>query len=117
MELLMINQTMDRVTKVPHLFTKEEKEFIVQFAFKTWDKELTNKLIDELSVAVDESDLVRIRNRFSTMYEERPTWVNQIENLLVSIEMYRMEEQKAVARLIDVLDAYEIDKPNCTVRE
>ena len=38
----------------------------------------------------------------------KPKWVDQIENLLVAIEMYRLEEEKAVNRLADVLGAYGI---------
>lgn len=109
MELLMINETMDEIRKVSHSFTNEEKEFIVQFAFKTSDRELTNKLIDEIMEVVDEADSIRVMEKFSTMYDVKPAWVNQIENLLVSIEMYRIGEQKAISSLAEILGTYGVD--------
>ena len=47
----------------------------MQFAFKTSDKELTNKLIDELVESVDETDSIRIMEKYSVMYDVKPTWV------------------------------------------
>ena len=35
--------------------------------------------------------------------------VEQIENLLVALEMYRIEEEKAINRLADILKVYGID--------
>ncbi len=43
------------------------------------------------------------------MYEIKPNWVEQIENLLVALEMYRIEEEKAINRLADILKVYGID--------
>jgi len=40
--------------------------------------------------------------------------VVQIENLLVALEMYRIEEEKAINRLADILSAYGI---NVTIEE
>ena len=116
MGLLMISETINDICKVSHSFSNEEKEFIVQFAFKTSDKELTNKLIDELVESVDETDSIRIMEKYSVMYDVKPTWVSQIENLLVSIEMYRIQEQKAITRLSEVLGAYGIDVSEDEVR-
>ncbi len=109
MELLRISETMNKVCNVSYSFSNKEKDFIVQFAFKTSDKELTNKLINELVAAVDEVDSIRIMDKFSVMYDVKPDWINEIENLLVSLEMYRIEEQKAMSRLIEVLEAYGMD--------
>lgn len=41
--------------------------------------------------------------------KEKPNWVAQIENLLVALEMYRMEEDKAINRLSEILSAYGIN--------
>ena len=43
------------------------------------------------------------------MIQEKPNWVAQIENLLVALEMYRIEEEKAINRLADILSAYGIN--------
>ena len=40
---------------------------------------------------------------------EKPAWVEQVENLLVALEMYRIEEEKAINHLADILTAYGID--------
>ena len=50
-----------------------------------------------------------IMKKYSALYDVKPSWVNQIENLLVSIEMYRVQEEKAITRLAEVLGAYGID--------
>lgn len=39
----------------------------------------------------------------------KPAWVEQVENLLVALEMYRIEEEKAISHLSDILTAYGID--------
>ena len=109
MNLLMVSETMGDIVKTGHIFSEMEKEFVVQFAFKTGDKELTNKLIDELMVSESEENTKAVIDKFSVMHDVKPAWVSQIENLLVSIEMYRVEEAKAINRLAEVLGAYGID--------
>jgi len=88
-------------------FSKEEQRFVVEFLFKTNDKDLTKKLMDEL--IVPDSDFEMIRMKYQTMYDKKPKWVGQIENLLVALEMYRVEEEKAINRLSDVLKGYGIE--------
>lgn len=109
MSLAVISETMNDIAVTGHTFTSEEKEFVVQFAFKTGDKELTNKLIDELMVSEDEETSKNVMKKFSVLHDVKPVWVTQIENLLVAIEMYRVEEAKAIDRLAKVLGAYGID--------
>lgn len=109
MSLAVISETMNDIAVTGHTFTSEEKEFVVQFAFKTGDKELTNKLIDELMVSEDEETSKNVIKKFSVLHDVKPVWVSQIENLLVAIEMYRVEEAKAIDRLAKVLGAYGID--------
>ncbi len=109
MSLAVISETMNDIAVTGHTFTSEEKEFVVQFAFKTGDKELTNKLIDELMVSEDEETSKNVMQKFSALHDVKPVWVSQIENLLVAIEMYRVEEAKAIDRLAKVLGAYGID--------
>lgn len=109
MSLLMISETMLEREEQLRTLSNEEREFVVQFAFKTSDRELTDKLISELAEARDEKETQSIRKKYSAMHDVKPAWVNQIENLLVSIEMYRIEEQKAINRLATVLGAYGID--------
>ena len=81
----------------------------MRFAFKSGDKESTNKLIDELIKARDDVESQQIIQKYSSMHHIKPQWVEQIENLLVALEMYRLEEEKAINRLAEILGAYGID--------
>lgn len=46
---------------------------------------------------------------YRSKYDMKPAWVEQVENLLVALEMYRIEEEKAINHLADILIAYGID--------
>ena len=48
-------------------------------------------------------------NTGGTMNELKPSWVDQVENLLTALEMDRVEEEKAINHLAAILSAYEID--------
>ena len=48
-------------------------------------------------------------NTGGTMNELKPSWVDQVENLLTALEMYRVEEEKAINHLAAILSAYGID--------
>ena len=106
MSIQVISEMAETVAQKP-LISKEEQLFVVEFAFKTSDKELTNKLIDELAVPNKDSD--NIIAKYEAMLDEKPVWIGQIENLLIALEMYRIEEEKAINRLADILNAYGID--------
>jgi len=106
MGLAFISETVMAVKNMPQ-FSKEEQQFVVEFSFKTNDKDLTNKLMDEL--AVPDRDFEMIKRKYQTMYDKKPKWVGQIENLLVALEMYRVEEEKAINRLSDILKGYGIN--------
>lgn len=116
MGLTIISETVSEMCKVAHSFSDGEKEFVVQFAFKSGDKTLTNQLIDELSQCEDGQESQSIMEQYAKMIDMKPMWVSQIENLLVSIEMYRIEEEKAINRLAEVLTAYGVDVTEEQVR-
>lgn len=109
MSLLMISETMCGMEEMLRTLSNKEREFVMQFAFKTSDKELTGKLIEEMAEARDGDAMQMIMKKYSAMHDVKPAWVSQIENLLVSIEMYRVQEEKAINRLAEVLGAYGID--------
>lgn len=106
MGLQIISETAEAVSKQP-LFSQAEQQFIMEFAFKTNDGELTDKLMEEL--AKQEKDANAIMVRYTAMLDEKPQWIGRIENLLVALERYRMEEEKAVNHLAEILSAYGID--------
>ena len=86
MNLAVVNEAVTEMNGVEHQFTEEEKNFVVQFAFRSGSKEDTISLIEALAHSAD-----------------------QVENLLVALEMYRIEEEKAINHLADILTAYGID--------
>ena len=116
MGLTIINETVTSLCKTKYSFSDGEKEFVVQFAFKSGDKSLTNQLIDELSQCEDGQESQRVMEQYAGMIDMKPVWVSQIENLLISIEMYRLEEEKAINRLAEVLTAYGVDVTEEQVR-
>ncbi len=109
------------VTETAELFrqknismTERDKEFVVQFAFRTNDKELTNKLIDELSDAGADRDAVC--RKYQTLTGFVPDWIQRIENLLISLEMYRVQEEQAVKTLSELLSACGISMSEDEIR-
>lgn len=109
------------VTETAELFrqknlsmTERDKEFVVQFAFRTNDKELTNKLIDELT---DEgADRNAVCRKYQTLTGFVPDWIQRIENLLVSLEMYRVQEEQAVKTLSELLSVCGISMSEDEIR-
>ena len=109
------------VTETAELFrqknismTERDKEFVVQFAFRTNDKELTDKLIDELT---DEgADRDAVCRKYQTLTGFVPDWIQRIENLLVSLEMYRVQEEQAVKTLSELLSACGISMSEDEIR-
>ena len=109
MNLEIVEEATFIMNEANHLFSESEKEFVVQFAFKSGNKDLTSQLIEELRQADNDTKSLQIIQKYSAMIYEKPNWVEQIENLLVALEMYRMEEEKAINRLADILSAYGIN--------
>lgn len=86
--------------------TEADQEFVLQFAYRTGDGRLTNKLIDEL--IRPEADRQNICRKFETLVDAWPDWIQKMENLLVALERYRIQEEKAVGALSQLLSAYGI---------
>lgn len=110
------------VTETAELFrqknismTERDKEFVVQFAFRTNDRELTNKLIDELTDAGADRDAVC--RKYQALTGFKPDWILRIENLLVSLEMYRVQEEQAVKTLSELLSACGISMSEDEIRQ
>ena len=125
MNLAVVNDAVTGMNGVEHAFTEEEKNFVVQFAFRSGDKEDTLALIKELAQSDDEEKSEEIMVTYRSKHDIKPAWVEQVENLLVALEMYRIEEEKAINHLtaygIDVSEDeirnLETDKIRTTVKE
>ena len=87
--------------------SETDRNFLYRFACATGDKELTEKLFEELSA--EENDKQKVVQKYEVFLGNKPDWIRQVENLLVALEMYRLEEEKAVNRLAEILKAYGIE--------
>lgn len=103
MGLVAVAETAELISAKQVTLSETDKEFVVQFAFATGDKELTNKLIDEL--ACEGADKGAVLLKYSTMIGFQPDWIRRIENLLVALEIYRIQEEKAIQTLLELLVA------------
>lgn len=107
MEFVALTRTAEMISRMGEALSEADKEYVVQFAFRTGDGELTNKLIDELTNP--DADRQAVYRRFETMVDFQPDWIRGIENLLVSLEMYRVQEERTVKALSALLSAYGIN--------
>lgn len=64
MGLVAVAETAELISAKQVTLSETDKEFVVQFAFATGDKELTNKLIDEL--ACEGADKGAVLLKYST---------------------------------------------------
>lgn len=107
MGLIAVAETAELIHSKQAVLSETDKEFVMQFAFSTGDKELTNKLIDEL--IEDGADKWAVLQKYSVLMDVQPDWIRRIENLLVALEMYRVQEEKAIQTLSEILTAYGTD--------
>lgn len=114
MGLAAVTETAQMFQQKNIVLTERDKEFVVQFAFRTNDRELTNKLIDELTEAGTGRDAVC--RKYQALTGSQPDWVQRIENLLVSLEMYRVQEEQAVKTLSELLSACGISMSEDEIR-
>ena len=114
MGLVAVTETAQMFQQKNIVLTERDKEFVVQFAFQTNDRELTNKLIDELTEAGADRDAVC--RKYQTLTGFAPDWIQRIENLLVSLEMYRVQEEQAVKTLSELLSACGISMSEDEIR-
>lgn len=114
MGLVAVTETAQMFQQKNIVLTERDKEFVVQFAFRTNDRELTNKLIDELAEAGADRDAVC--RKYQTLTGFAPDWIRRIENLLVSLEMYRVQEEQAVKTLSELLSACGISMSEDEIR-
>ena len=115
MGLIAVTETAELFRQKNISMTERDKEFVVQFAFRTNDRELTNKLIDEL---MDEgADRNAVCRKYQTLTGFVPDWIQRIENLLISLEMYRVQEEQAVKTLSELLSACGISMSEDEIRQ
>ena len=114
MGLAAVTETAQMFQQKNIVLTERDKEFVVQFAFRTNDRELTNKLVDELAAA--DADRDAVCRKYQALTGFVPDWIQKIENLLVSLEMYRVQEEQAVKTLSELLSACGISMSEDEIR-
>ena len=88
---------------------------IAKYQSKRKVAEVTNSSIDTVNKYISNLEQVLgvqlvVNNAKGTYLTSRAELiVEQVENLLVALEMYRIEEEKAINHLADILTAYGID--------
>ena len=115
MSLIMITEVMKLMEETDADFGMEEKEFIAQYAFRTRDTDLVKKLIEELQEK--DADREKVQTKYMQLADNKPEWAEQVENLVIALEMYRIEEDKAVKRITDFLTAHGIDISETAVKD
>ena len=114
MGLIAVKETAELFRRKNISMTERDTEFVVQFAFRANDRELTEKLIDEL--AADGVDRDAVCRKYQTLAGFVPDWIQRIENLLISLEMYRVQEEQAVKTLSELLSACGISMSEDEIR-
>lgn len=115
MRIKVINDVIKLINDKGDSLSDIEKEYIIQFAFKVQDEELTKSLLDEMLISEENKEL--IMNKYDKQLQIKPAWITQVENLLVALEMYRLEEAKAINRLSEILKAFGVDISEKMLRE
>lgn len=115
MGLGAVTETVGLLRQRNIFLTERDKEFVAQFAFRTNDRELTDKLVDELADAGADRDA--ICRKYQTLTGFVPDWVRRVENLLISLEMYRVQEEQAVRTLSELLSACGISMGEDEIRQ
>lgn len=115
MSLIMITEAMRFIEEADAVISMEDKEFVAKYAFRTGDTDLVKKLIEELQEK--DADREKVQTKYMQLADNKPEWAEQIENLVIALEMYRIEEDKAVKRITDFLTAHGIDISESVVKD
>ena len=83
--------------------SEEEKQFVVFYAYKVDDMKQVQLLIKELQHAEEPGEVNDIYRRYSKQLNIREGIEHVAENLLVSIERYRLEQENAIGYLANTL--------------
>ena len=83
--------------------SEEEKKFVVFYAYKMDDMKQVQLLIKELQHAEEPGEVNDIYRRYSKQLNIREGIEHVAENLLVSIERYRLEQENAIGYLANTL--------------
>lgn len=115
MSLIIIPKVMELIEKAEGKMEQKDKEFVAKYAFQTGDMELVKKLIEELGEPGKDKE--QTKKRFMQLADSKPGWAETIENLVIALEMYRIEEEKAIGKIKDFLLAKGVDITADSIKE
>ena len=72
MNLAVVNEAVTEMNGVENQFTEEEKNFVVQFAFRSGSKEDTISLIEALAHSADKAESDEIMVTYRAEYDMKP---------------------------------------------
>lgn len=104
MGLFAVTEAVETMQRKNIRLEERDLEFVLQFALATGDKELTEKLMEELADKEGEREV--IFSKYQTLTGFRPEWVKKIEALLVALERYRIQGKKSIDELEQILAEY-----------
>ena len=104
MNISKVEDAVKLIEKSGVAFAEADKQMIAWYAFKTEDDELTQKLVEEL--AEEDCDKEEIFRKYYAIADHEETWIEQIERLLVSIEIIRIQEKEALKMLTIMVEIY-----------
>lgn len=104
MDMPLWKQTAEAVCRMGDVLSGDGWEYAVRFALRTNDRELTDKFMEELQQPG--ADRKAVCRRFCVMEDAGPEWIRDMENLLVSLELYRLQKEKALKSLACVVSVY-----------
>ena len=107
MGLAMIAKTVELFERKKAGLSEPEREAVLMFAYSTEDTELTEKFVDELSGK--DANKQAVLSRYEALLGQQADWIRTVEALLIALERYRIEEEKASKKLLEMLEDYGID--------
>lgn len=114
MNLLLVNETVEKMNQIKVQLSQEAKLFIVQFAVRTENQVLTDQLICKMADSNDSES--QVMEEYA-VYCENTGWASEIEKVLVTIALYRAEELQALSHLSELLITYGIDVEFCSDKD
>lgn len=88
MNLAVVNEAVTEMNGVEHQFTEEEKNFVVQFAFRSGSKEDTISLIEALAHSADKAESDEIMVTYRAIQH-----VFQLKILLLSVKKSKQSKE------------------------
>ena len=101
MDLGAVEKTVALFERKQVELSETDRNFLFRFACATGDKELTEKLFEELSA--EEADKQMVLQKYEVLLGNKPDWIRQVENLLVALEMYLLQNI-FITKLTHVID-------------